>query len=132
MGAYGHSRLRETILGGMTRGMLQRGAVPLLLAHWPRRRPPRRAAGSRERTGEAGLAIDRRLVHVWALDTRRERAMFEKLKDAYVKARYSKHYRVGAEQLAWLAGRIEEPGQAVHAVCAEHIAALEAQALDAR
>lgn len=33
MGAYGHSRLRETVLGGTTRDMLHRGDLPLLLAH---------------------------------------------------------------------------------------------------
>lgn len=33
MGAYGHSRLRETVLGGTTRDMLRSGEVPLLLAH---------------------------------------------------------------------------------------------------
>jgi nucleotide-binding universal stress UspA family protein len=33
MGAYGHSRLRETILGGVTREMLSISEVPLLLAH---------------------------------------------------------------------------------------------------
>jgi nucleotide-binding universal stress UspA family protein len=33
MGAYGHSRLRETILGGMTRDILQRMKVPVLMAH---------------------------------------------------------------------------------------------------
>lgn len=71
--------------------------------------------------------LDRRLVHVWPRDTRRERAMFEKLKDAYVKARYSKHYRISAEQLAWLASQVEELGQAVHTVCAERIAELERQ-----
>ena len=32
-GAYGHSRLRENILGGVTRGLLQKSAIPLLLAH---------------------------------------------------------------------------------------------------
>ena len=35
--------------------------------------------------------LDMRLVYAWPRDARRERAMFEKLKDAYVKARYSKH-----------------------------------------
>lgn len=49
-------------------------------------------------------------------------------KDAYVKARYSKHYRVTAEDLAWLAQRIEELGQAIHAVCAERITRLEQDA----
>jgi nucleotide-binding universal stress UspA family protein len=33
MGAYGHSRLRETILGGATREMIAHSKVPLLLAH---------------------------------------------------------------------------------------------------
>ncbi|NUB44321.1 universal stress protein [Fertoebacter nigrum] len=33
MGAYGHSRLRESILGGATRDMLEQGTVPTLLAH---------------------------------------------------------------------------------------------------
>ena len=72
--------------------------------------------------------LDRRLAFVWPMDTRRERAMFAKLKDAYVKARYSKHYRIGEEELAWLAERVEELGRVVHAVCSERIAALEAKA----
>ena len=33
MGAYGHSRLRESVLGGTTRDLLNRGDIPLLLAH---------------------------------------------------------------------------------------------------
>jgi nucleotide-binding universal stress UspA family protein len=33
MGAYGHSRLREYILGGTTRNMLHTSRVPLLMAH---------------------------------------------------------------------------------------------------
>ena len=33
MGAYGHSRLREAVLGGVTRQMMRRSPVPLLLAH---------------------------------------------------------------------------------------------------
>ncbi|MEJ7928079.1 universal stress protein [Sphingobium sp. AN641] len=33
MGAFGHSRLRETIFGGVTRFLLREGRVPLLLAH---------------------------------------------------------------------------------------------------
>ena len=70
--------------------------------------------------------IDRRLAYVWPSDTRRDRAMFEKLKEAYVKARYSKHYRVTEEQLEWLASQIEELGRVVHSVCAERLKALEA------
>lgn len=33
MGAYGHSRLRELLLGGVTRDMLAESTLPLLLAH---------------------------------------------------------------------------------------------------
>jgi len=33
MGGYGHSRLREFILGGATRGILQSMTVPVLMAH---------------------------------------------------------------------------------------------------
>ena len=33
MGAYGHSRLRETILGGVTRTILQNMTIPVLMAH---------------------------------------------------------------------------------------------------
>jgi len=33
MGAYGHSRLREAILGGATRAMLEQSELPVLLAH---------------------------------------------------------------------------------------------------
>ena len=33
MGAYGHSRLRETILGGVTRTVLEEMSIPVLMAH---------------------------------------------------------------------------------------------------
>jgi predicted nucleotidyltransferase/HEPN domain-containing protein len=72
--------------------------------------------------------LDRRLAFVWPKETRRERAMFEKLKDAYVKARYSKHYRISADELAWLSERVEELGRVVAAICMERIDSLERSA----
>ncbi|MCP3732579.1 HEPN domain-containing protein [Sphingomonas sp. MG17] len=72
--------------------------------------------------------LDRRLHAIWPSATRRERAMFEKLKDAYVKARYSKHYRISEEELTWLGARVEELGRAVHEVCSERLAELKAAA----
>lgn len=33
MGAYGHSRFRESIFGGATRSMLEQSALPVLMAH---------------------------------------------------------------------------------------------------
>jgi predicted nucleotidyltransferase/HEPN domain-containing protein len=72
--------------------------------------------------------IDPRLVDAWPRDSRTDRARFEKLKAAYVKARYSKHYRISEEELAWLGMRVEELGHVVMTVCNERIAALEAAA----
>jgi nucleotide-binding universal stress UspA family protein len=33
MGAYGHSRLREIVLGGVTRHMVRESKIPLLMTH---------------------------------------------------------------------------------------------------
>jgi nucleotide-binding universal stress UspA family protein len=33
MGAYGHSRLRELVLGGVTRQIFQEMTVPVLMSH---------------------------------------------------------------------------------------------------
>ncbi|TPG48048.1 nucleotidyltransferase and HEPN domain-containing protein [Sphingomonas glacialis] len=65
--------------------------------------------------------LDRRLFEVWPRDMRKDRAMFEKLKDAYVKARYSKHYSISDEELTWLSARVEALGVVVHAICTAHI-----------
>lgn len=72
--------------------------------------------------------LDRRLFDVWPRNNRKDRAAFEKLKDAYVKARYSKHYRIGEDELTWLGERVEELGRVVHTICTERIAALEIEA----
>lgn len=72
--------------------------------------------------------IDPRLIDAWPRDNRADRARFEKLKEAYVKARYSKHYRITQEELAWLGERVEALGQAVQVICEERIAALEKSA----
>ncbi|MGI9362359.1 MAG: HEPN domain-containing protein [Parasphingorhabdus sp.] len=69
--------------------------------------------------------IDMRLVDCWPRELRTDRARFEKLKEAYVKARYSKHYRISEEDLTWLGHCVEELGRAVHIICSERITALE-------
>jgi predicted nucleotidyltransferase len=68
--------------------------------------------------------IDPRLTYVWPRELKKDRARFEKLKDAYVKARYSKHYRVTKDELEWLGVQVEELGRVVHQVCSERIAEL--------
>jgi predicted nucleotidyltransferase/HEPN domain-containing protein len=65
--------------------------------------------------------LDARLPYVWPRETKRDRARFEKLKEAYVKARYSKHYRITKEELEWLGEQVEELGRVVHEVCSERL-----------
>lgn len=69
--------------------------------------------------------LDRRLFGIWPEDTHRERSMFQKLKEAYTKARYSKHYKISEEELTWLGERVEELGRVVHQVCSDKITQLE-------
>lgn len=69
--------------------------------------------------------LDRRLIDAWPREDRTDRATFEKLKEAYVKARYSKHYRVSGEELAWIVERVEILRAVVETICAERIAAIE-------
>ena len=68
--------------------------------------------------------LDRRLYGIWPEATHRERAMFQKLKEAYTKARYSKHYRISEEELTWLGERVEELGRIVHQICSDRIVTL--------
>jgi len=68
--------------------------------------------------------VDPRLHEAWPQETKADRARFEKLKDAYVKARYSKHYRITEEELAWLGERVSVLAGIVETVCRERIAQL--------
>jgi predicted nucleotidyltransferase/HEPN domain-containing protein len=69
--------------------------------------------------------IDPRLIEAWPRETKADRARFEKLKDAYIKARYSRHYRVTEDELAWLGERVEALGKVVETICLERIEDLE-------
>lgn len=73
-------------------------------------------------------ALDRNPFDVWPRGTRVERAMYQKLKDAYRKARYSRHYKISREELDWLASRTEILGQRVHEICSARIAKLDSEA----
>ncbi|MBE1529812.1 putative nucleotidyltransferase/HEPN domain-containing protein [Sphingopyxis sp. OAS728] len=75
--------------------------------------------------------VDDRLFDAWPSQTKADRARFEKLKDAYVKARYSKHYRITEEELAWLGERVSVLSDIVETICRERIAQLESTARSA-
>ncbi len=66
-----------------------------------------------------GLAepLDPRLAEVWPTDTKFHKRCFELLRAAYVKARYSPHYKVTAEELAWIQERIELLQSLVKELC---------------
>jgi predicted nucleotidyltransferase/HEPN domain-containing protein len=68
--------------------------------------------------------IEPRLKHVWPRSTKFERRCYELLRDAYVKARYSRQYRISDEQLAWLSSRIEALQAIVRELCERRIGEL--------
>lgn len=68
--------------------------------------------------------IDHRLIEVCSRETKADRVCFDKLKEAYVRARYSKHYRITDEELTWLGEGVAVLGSVVETICAERIDAL--------
>nr|WP_105420567.1 MULTISPECIES: nucleotidyltransferase and HEPN domain-containing protein [Neorhizobium] len=68
---------------------------------------------------------DRRLADAFPRDQHRERAWFNTLNEAYVKARYSKHYEINEEALSWLGERTSLLLELVKDVCTEHLETLE-------
>jgi predicted nucleotidyltransferase/HEPN domain-containing protein len=69
-------------------------------------------------------AMEPRLKEIWPRSTKFERRCYELLRDAYVKARYSRQYRISGEQLAWLASRVELLQSTVRGLCEARIAEL--------
>jgi len=69
------------------------------------------------------------LIAVWPRETKQDRRLFELLKRAYVDARYSEHYAITAEELAWLGERAEVLRTFVEKRSREKIEQLRADAL---
>ena len=65
--------------------------------------------------------MEPKLRPVWPRNDRQTRHRFELLKKAYIEARYSKHYKITEEELAWLAGCVKELIGVVDEVCADGI-----------
>ncbi|GAO56854.1 HEPN domain-containing protein [Novosphingobium sp. MD-1] len=61
---------------------------------------------------------------VWLRDTRFQKRCFSLLRDAYVKARYSRSYLITAEQLDWIAERVAILQTLVRAACESRIETL--------
>ncbi|AWI61426.1 hypothetical protein AB395_00006249 (plasmid) [Sinorhizobium fredii CCBAU 45436] len=73
-----------------------------------------------------GLAEDkdRRLIDAWPRDQHRSIAWYNILNEAYVKARYSKHFEITEEALGWLLERTEHLHRLVEGICRERLAEL--------
>jgi predicted nucleotidyltransferase len=76
------------------------------------------------------LAEDKepRLLEAWRRATKKDRARFEKLKRAYVEARYSATYAITGEDLDALATSIAQLRDIVSELCCERLAELRAKA----
>ena len=72
--------------------------------------------------------IDTRLADAWPRETKFERRCFELLREAYVKARYSEHFKITAEELAWLAERVDVLRGLTATICTERLEDLRRQA----
>ena len=62
------------------------------------------------------------LIAAWPRDDRFARRCFELLRQAYVNARYSPHYEITSEELAWLGTHVAKLQTLVEAVCQKRLA----------
>lgn len=65
--------------------------------------------------------LDPRLAAAWPRDTKFNQRCFELLRRAYVDARYSPHYKITAEELAWLIERVAALRDLVRTACDERL-----------
>lgn len=65
------------------------------------------------------------LKQVWPNSTRDEKRAYARLREAYIKARYSREYRISAEELDWLWSRVELLKTLVERACHIRLEALE-------
>lgn len=72
--------------------------------------------------------LDAALAQVWSGQNKFERRCYELIREAYVKARYSRHYHITAEQLAWLEERIVVLREMVRERCEKRLAELQGAA----
>lgn len=80
------------------------------------------------RLREQAEVIEPSLKAVWPTADRFQRRCYELLRAAYVKARYSRHYRITEEEFAWLSARVEQLAVRVRSACEDRITVLSAAA----
>lgn len=70
-------------------------------------------------------ALDSRLIGIWPRTSKFERQGFDLIRRAYVEARYSPHYEISDEHLAWLEERVALLQETVGLISRERVEALE-------
>jgi len=68
------------------------------------------------------ISQDKRIAEVFPQDSKIHRRRFQLLKQAYVDARYSEHYKISQEELVWLSERVNYLRQLTETLCQEKIA----------
>lgn len=68
--------------------------------------------------------LDVRVAEAWPRATKFEQRCFELLRRAYVDARYSPHYKITDQELAWLSEQIETLKALVKLICGERLLAM--------
>lgn len=66
-------------------------------------------------------ALDDRLKAIWPSDSKLHRQAFDRLRRAYVEARYSAEYSVSDEELAWLVERVTRLQEIVGTICHDRL-----------
>ncbi len=69
--------------------------------------------------------MEPRLKQVWPSSNKEERQAYARLREAYIKARYSREYRITADQLAWLGARVALLRSIVEVACQERLTTLQ-------
>lgn len=65
------------------------------------------------------------LKQVWPNSTRDEKRAYARLREAYIKARYSREYRITNDQLEWLGSRVDLLKSLVERACLARLETLE-------
>jgi predicted nucleotidyltransferase/HEPN domain-containing protein len=65
--------------------------------------------------------MEPRLKQVWPSTNKAERQAYARLREAYIKARYSREYRITEEQLTWLGERVALLKAVVETACVERL-----------
>ena len=65
------------------------------------------------------------IAEVFPQESKIQRRRFQLLKNAYVDARYSEHYKISQEELVWLAERVKHLQQLTEMLCQKKIANFE-------